>query len=228
MVSRQTASARVAKCQKRCRVLPPAASSGSRVFVGSALARFTNLNAMTTMPAGLHLSSDDTPGIRRRPHGKSFSYRNDNGQAASRLAEPERLAELAFPWPTATSGFSLRPQGICKLPDAMRGVEKIFVPPRMAGCSQLALGTQAPRHWRCSRIWEKQRSKRSRQLSPTSRLQKWHNCWVTPWRCAASLMFTLKCWRCCPRPKPCQCRGRQRSPNARPGWPRVNVGHGQL
>jgi len=49
------------------------------------------------MPAGLRHSSDDTPGIRRRPRGKGFSYRSDNGQAISSHAERERLANLAIP-----------------------------------------------------------------------------------------------------------------------------------
>jgi DNA topoisomerase-1 len=49
------------------------------------------------MPAGLHHSSDDSPGIRRRPRGKGFSYRNDNGQTVSSPAERERLARLAIP-----------------------------------------------------------------------------------------------------------------------------------
>jgi len=49
------------------------------------------------MPAGLRHSSDDTPGIRRRPRGKGFSYTNDNGQTVSSLAERQRLAKLAIP-----------------------------------------------------------------------------------------------------------------------------------
>ncbi|MCY7306385.1 MAG: DNA topoisomerase IB [Rhodoferax sp.] len=56
-----------------------------------------NLAGVPAMPAGLRHTSDDTPGIRRRPRGKGFSYRNDNGQAVSSLAERERLANLAIP-----------------------------------------------------------------------------------------------------------------------------------
>jgi DNA topoisomerase-1 len=52
---------------------------------------------MPVMPAGLRHSSDDSPGIRRRPRGKGFSYRNDNGQTVSSQAERERLANLAIP-----------------------------------------------------------------------------------------------------------------------------------
>jgi len=52
---------------------------------------------MPAMPAGLRHSSDDCPGIRRRPRGKGFSYRNDNGQALSSLTERERMANLAIP-----------------------------------------------------------------------------------------------------------------------------------
>jgi DNA topoisomerase-1 len=57
----------------------------------------SNLTNVPAMPAGLRHSSDDTPGIRRRPRGKGFSYRNDNGQTVSSLAERERLANLAIP-----------------------------------------------------------------------------------------------------------------------------------
>ena len=59
-----------------------------------------NLPDVTTvpaMPAGLRHSSDDSPGIRRRPRGKGFSYRNDNGQTVSSPGERERLASLAIP-----------------------------------------------------------------------------------------------------------------------------------
>jgi len=49
------------------------------------------------MPAGLRHSSDDTPGIRRLPRGKGFSYRNDNGQTVFSLAERKRLIHLAIP-----------------------------------------------------------------------------------------------------------------------------------
>jgi len=68
-----------------------------RLFLSPALARLTNVPAMPTMPPGLRYSSDDTPGIRRRARGEGFSYRNDNGQAVSSLAERERLAKLAVP-----------------------------------------------------------------------------------------------------------------------------------
>ena len=57
----------------------------------------TNVPAMPAMPTGLRHSSDDTPGIRRCARGKGFSYRNDNGQPVSGLAERERLAKLAIP-----------------------------------------------------------------------------------------------------------------------------------
>jgi len=49
------------------------------------------------MPEGLRHSSDDMPGIRRIRRGKGFSYRNQDGQTISSLAERERLANLAIP-----------------------------------------------------------------------------------------------------------------------------------
>jgi len=49
------------------------------------------------MPAGLRHSSDHTPGIRRRPCGKGFSYRNDSGQTIASLVERKRLNKLAIP-----------------------------------------------------------------------------------------------------------------------------------
>ncbi len=57
----------------------------------------SNLPDAPAMPAGLRHSSDDTPGIRRLPRGKGFSYRNDNGQTVSSPTERERLARLAIP-----------------------------------------------------------------------------------------------------------------------------------
>ena len=57
----------------------------------------SNLPKALAMPAGLRHSSDDSPGIRRLPRGKGFSYRNDNGQTVSSLDERERLAKLAIP-----------------------------------------------------------------------------------------------------------------------------------
>ncbi len=57
----------------------------------------TNVPAMAATPTGLRHSRDDIPGIRCRARGKGFSYRNDNGQAVSGLAERERLAKLAIP-----------------------------------------------------------------------------------------------------------------------------------
>jgi len=49
------------------------------------------------MPTGLHHSSDDFPGIRRRKRGKGFSYFNDDGQTVFSLSERERFASLAIP-----------------------------------------------------------------------------------------------------------------------------------
>jgi len=62
--------------------------------LSTAAATLPNLAAM---PAGLRHSSDHTPGIRRRKRGKGFSYRNDNGQTVSSLAERKRLDKLAIP-----------------------------------------------------------------------------------------------------------------------------------
>jgi len=63
------------------------------------------------MPAGLRHSSDDTPGIRRRPRGKGFSYTNDSGQTVSSLAERQRLARLAIPPAYRDVWICLSPQG---------------------------------------------------------------------------------------------------------------------
>ena len=49
------------------------------------------------MPAGLHHSSDESPGIRRRKRGGGFSYFNDQGQTVFSLAERKRFANLAIP-----------------------------------------------------------------------------------------------------------------------------------
>jgi len=51
----------------------------------------------TVMPSGLRHSSNDSPGIRRYPRGKGFSYTDENGRTISSLAERERLANLAIP-----------------------------------------------------------------------------------------------------------------------------------
>jgi len=51
----------------------------------------------TAMPAGLRHSSNDSPGIRRCPRGKGFSYTDENGRTISSLAERKRLANLAIP-----------------------------------------------------------------------------------------------------------------------------------
>jgi len=63
----------------------------------TSIAAVSKLTSVPAMPPGLRHSSDDTPGIRRHLRGKNFSYRNDNGQAVSSLAERERLANLAIP-----------------------------------------------------------------------------------------------------------------------------------
>ena len=57
----------------------------------------SDLTTVPAMPSGLRHSSDDTPGIRRRPRGKGFSYRSDNGKTVSSLVERERLTKLAIP-----------------------------------------------------------------------------------------------------------------------------------
>jgi len=52
---------------------------------------------MPAMPAGLRHSSDNSPGIHRRPRGKGFSYTDESGRIISSLAECARLARLAIP-----------------------------------------------------------------------------------------------------------------------------------
>jgi len=56
-----------------------------------------NLIHLPSMPEGLRHSSDHSPGIRRRKHGKGFSYRNDSGKTISSLNERKRLTKLAIP-----------------------------------------------------------------------------------------------------------------------------------
>jgi len=82
------------------------------------------------MPPGLRHSSDDTPGIRRRPRGKGFSYTNDSGQTVSSLAERQRLARLAIPPAYRDVWICLSPQGHFKQPGATRGAaNNIFTTP---------------------------------------------------------------------------------------------------
>lgn len=133
--------------------MAPTAFSGFRLFLSPALARFTNVTSMTTMPARLHHSSDDTPGIRRRPRGKGFSYRNDNGQAVSGLAERERLAKLAIPPAYRDVWICLSPQGHLQATgrDARGRKQYLYHPDWRAACDEtkfdrmVAFGAALPR-----------------------------------------------------------------------------------
>ena len=73
------------------------ASAKSAQRTSTAITPLSDVTNSPCMPAGLRHTSDDTPGIRRRPCGKGYSYRNDNGQIVSNAAERERLTNLAIP-----------------------------------------------------------------------------------------------------------------------------------
>jgi len=78
--------------------LPGAKPKGpAKVAHRKSIMSLSTIENAPAMPTGLHHSSDDLPGIRRRKRGKGFSYFNDDGQTVFSPSERERFANLAIP-----------------------------------------------------------------------------------------------------------------------------------